>query len=97
VQDVERFFKLCDPGECARSLWFLAPGCGVIAEEASVVFLLGLRCFGGGLDHWKLNLEKFPFSLSPLPSLDMLWIRLLVALQLSLMLCLCLIVAVRIW
>ncbi|AQK99060.1 PHD finger protein ALFIN-LIKE 6 isoform 2 [Zea mays] len=43
--DVERFFKLCDPGECARSLWFLAPGCGVIAEEASVVFLLGLRCF----------------------------------------------------
>ncbi|AQK49485.1 hypothetical protein ZEAMMB73_Zm00001d049053 [Zea mays] len=64
---------------------------------SSVVFLLGFRCFGGGLDHWKLNLEKSPFSLSPLPSLDMLRIRLLVALQLSLMLCLCLIVAVRIW
>ena len=77
--DVDKFFKLCDPGECARSLRAPPPGWGFVAEELSVVLLLGCGCFGGRLEV-KFG-EKFPFLYLICPrSLHMPGIRIIVGL-----------------
>jgi hypothetical protein len=57
---VDKFFKLGDPSECARSLRVPLPGWGSVAEELCVGSLLGCGCFGGRLEA-KFG-ENSPFS-----------------------------------
>lgn len=56
---MDKFFKLCDPGECPRSPRVGPSGWGFLAEELSAVLLPGCGCFGGRLEA-KFG-EIFPF------------------------------------